>query len=482
MALYQFDITDFLNDKVDSGRLTKDIVLSSIDPTLTGITTHDDLVDIEFQYSLSSGEITTLDNIVATHSGQPLPPSQLDVFLDENAEVTITPSDSTSGITGEFTVMQTLINRRELFNDLENPIYDPAITPILGETGMLQDHSDKISNLENIHAKLGWHYQNIIQATYKQPDNLLIYYGWLNSFNFGVNAWTNEKVAQDMAKYSIVIFGDGIQDSGHGDYANTQVIIPRIKALNPNIKIFGYVTTNQSLANFQTKADGWETLEVDGIFMDESGYDYGTTTTNGRDAFNTKVDYVHELTYAKLCFVNAWNMDHIIGIVNDTSYPNTTWNPNVVASNVTYNDYYLLESFAVNSSAYATDYEVKTDWASRGNKAIGHRYTYGINIVGSCIIEDGHASSTDLFNFAFISAMEFSLDAFGSSDVFYGASSAITAFLTRPDVNGLGKAYELYPSVKVDVGDSDVYHRYVQFGKLSLDFSTGAQTSSITKF
>ena len=172
MALYQYDITDFLNDSVDLRKLTYEITLSDIDPTLTGITSHNDLVNIEFQYDLSSGEQTTLDGIVAAHDGQALPPSSLDTFLDENAEVTITPSDSTTSITGEFHIMQTLINRRELFNDLENPIYDPAVTPILGEDGTLQDHSDKIDNLENIHGKLNWHYQDIVKATYRKPDKI----------------------------------------------------------------------------------------------------------------------------------------------------------------------------------------------------------------------------------------------------------------------------------------------------------------------
>ncbi len=44
-------------------------------------------------------------------------------------------------------------------------------------------------------------------------------------------------------------------------------------------------------------------------------------------------------------------------------------------------DYYLLESLAVNSADYTNDYEVVSDWNIRGVKAIGHRYTYGINLV-----------------------------------------------------------------------------------------------------
>ena len=66
--------------------------------------------------------------------------------------------------------------------------------------------------------------QQIIKAGYQKPSNLLIYYGWINSFNSSVNSWTNEKVAQDMAKYDLIVLGDGVQDSGHGDYSNTEII------------------------------------------------------------------------------------------------------------------------------------------------------------------------------------------------------------------------------------------------------------------
>ena len=98
------------------------------------------------------------------------------------------------------------------------------------------------------------------------------------------------------------------------------------------------------------------------------------------------------------------------------------------------------------------------------------------------MIENDHASGGDLFNFAFISSLMWSLDGFGSSDQFYGASSAAVDYWSRPDVTGMGRVYSLNASVQNDVGDSDVYIRFLDFAKLLLDFSTGAQTSSITKF
>jgi len=557
---YQYDHTDFTTSSgvVNIDRLTAEIEASSIDDELESISDIDTTVTITFDAALSGAEETTLDNIVANHPGTPPVYTPGDDWEYWAADPIVT--DSRTSKQAKFSLMQSLINRRELFNDEDNPVYLPSHTPILGSGGWAEDHASRIGNLETIHGKLGWHEMEVAQALFYRPKDLLIYYGWLNSFNSATHGWNNENVAKEMSQYSLLVFGDGLQtllasgthtgsnnasvltdstkswttdehvgkkivnvtdgssgtitgntattvtcsgglsggtdndfDTGdsyrianHGDYANTVIIINRIKALNPCAKIFGYVTVNQSLSAFQGKVDDWDALGVHGIFLDEAGYDYGSTTTNGRDAFNTKVDYVHGKTNANLCFANAWNMDHIIGTANDVSYPNTTWNPDTNASNLTYNDWYLLESHAINTTAYTAStpdgYEAKADWAARGLKAQGHRATYGINLAGVGVISNGHGSAQDLFDFLFTSSMMWALDAIGSSDTSYGASSAAVTWWTRPDVSKMGPTYSLNCSVQVDASDSDVYWRYVQCGKFSLDFSSSAQDSDITKW
>jgi hypothetical protein len=351
----------------------------------------------------------------------------------------------------------------------------------------------RIDNLDNIHAKMGWHSQEVFKANYRHPKDLLIYYGWPNAFNSAINSWVNEKVAQNMAKYNLIVLGDGVQDPSHGDYANTQVIIPRIKALNPNALIFGYVTVNQTLSAFQTKTDQWETLQVHGIFMDEAGYDYGKT----RSEFNDRIDYVHGKTYAKLCFANAWNTDHILGTANDPSYPNTTYNSGVVESNLGINDWALLESFAINTQAYATagnGFEPKTQWAARGTKFMGLRATYGVNFAGVGIIDNGNVGGENLASFGFISALMWSLEGWGTSDDDYAASSAaVDWWAVRAEsatVNWWARpaplpsgVWSLNPSVQNDVGNNNLYHRYVGTfkgtSKLTLDFTDDAQKGTI---
>ena len=335
---YTYSITgDFPNQKVNADSLTIEIQDSSISSGVLqriNVVYESNQCRITFDNTLSGADETTLDGIVAAHQGNPPNYPHTEVFYWEQDPII---TDDTTGITGPFSVIQSLVNRRELINDTDNPLHVTGMQSILGPTGILQGHADKIDNMDAIHGVTGWHNQQVHQALHDQPDDMLIYYGWLNSFNSAEHGWNNEKVAQEMAKYRVLVFGDGIQNPSHGDYSNTQIIIPRIKALNPSALIFGYVTTDQALADFKTKSDQWNTLGVHGIFMDESGYDHGRT----RSEFNERVDYVHGLSSASIAFANAWNTDNILGTANDPSYPNSTYNNPLTESALTYNDWIL---------------------------------------------------------------------------------------------------------------------------------------------
>lgn len=378
--------------------------------------------------------------------------TELTSFLDTNALVT----DPSTGIKGPFLSMQVLQHRRALSGDSANPLDDGTVgvLPALGKGGWIND----------------W----IKQGCYRRPSDLLIYYGWPSAFNA---LGSNEAVAQAMAKYGLIVLGNGLENPAHGDYANTSAIITRVKALNPSALIFGYVSLNQAQNDFETKATQWNTLGVHGIFFDEAGYDYGKT----RAEFNTALDYVHALGSANKAFANAWNTDNILGTANDPSYPNTTFNPGEVESNLTQDDWVLLESLAVNTTAYSASdgYASKWDWSARVAKAISLRATYKVNFASVGIIADADANAQDLFDFAFVSALMASLEANGTSDTSYGSGSAKTSHLVRPDTTKVGTVWTRNASIQLDATDADVYLRYSEFAKLSLDFSDGAQASSI---
>jgi hypothetical protein len=342
------------------------------------------------------------------------------------------------------------------------------------------DHGNRIVNLETIHGKLGWHNQQVMEGTYTRPRDLMVFYGWPGGYN---QYWNNESVSKDMARYGLIVLGAGLQDPSHGDYANTCAIVARIKQLNPGCLIFGYITTKETLTNFQTKTGQWKTVGVHGIFMDEYGYDYSNT----RAQQNERVEHVHGQNM--VAFANCWNMDHALGTADDPSYPNSTHNPSAEESALNTNDWYLLESYLVNTTAYADQgppvnkgYEAKAQWAARVIKMIGLRATYGINVAAVGIIDSGEATGQAMFNFFFTGALMASLEGAGVSDTNYGATSGKGPWWVRPDVKGMGKVWTLNPSVQLDASDDDVYHRQSELARMTIDFSAEAETSSITKW
>jgi hypothetical protein len=224
-SVIRYGYCDFLNDYNPAIESIVDLNIDTIPPT--GVP--------NYYCKIVNGnfvEMTTEEKAaVDTAQLSPIIPShELTDFVNANACVT----DEATGIVGPFDLMQLMLLRKEFYNDSGSPLYTSNFTPVLGSSGWAEDHGNRINNLDTIHGKLGWHAQQIEETLYYKPKDLLIYYGWLNPFNSAINGWSNEKVAQDFAKYSVLVFGDGIQDPSHGDYSNTQVIISRVKALNPN--------------------------------------------------------------------------------------------------------------------------------------------------------------------------------------------------------------------------------------------------------
>jgi hypothetical protein len=67
---------DFPNHKVDSSRLTTEIQASEIATALDHIDTGGDNCDIWFKGTLTTNDISILNGVVASHSGEPLNPPQ----------------------------------------------------------------------------------------------------------------------------------------------------------------------------------------------------------------------------------------------------------------------------------------------------------------------------------------------------------------------------------------------------------------------
>lgn len=267
-------------------------------------------------------------------------------------------------------------------------------------------------------------------SAFALPDDMLIYYGYVNSFNSAVNGWSNDAVVTDIGShYKIVVLGDGVQSPSHPDYANASYIIAHLKSAYPTIKIFGYVDAAQALEDFQYKASEWDTLEVNGIFIDRAGYDFGKT----RHEMNQRVQFIHEMNFATKAFVNAWNIDHVLGTTNDPSYPNTTYNASAEAALLASNDYYLMESFVIVSGAY----DNLDTWLARGDKVKAKVAAYPIKVATVAIIDNTDAAGQVKFDLVYKGSYLFHTQASGSSDLLYGASTAQVKYWTRPTVSHL---------------------------------------------
>lgn len=73
MATYSYQISSFPNTRVNLDSLTNEIHISSISSVLEYINDYVTYVDILFSTTLSPGDETTLNNIVANHQGNVLP-------------------------------------------------------------------------------------------------------------------------------------------------------------------------------------------------------------------------------------------------------------------------------------------------------------------------------------------------------------------------------------------------------------------------
>lgn len=263
-------------------------------------------------------------------------------------------------------------------------------------------------------------------------DDMLVFYGYVNSFNSASNSWDNDLVTADIgSKYQKVVFGAGVADPSHPDYANASYIINKLKTDYPGIEIFGYVSANQSLQGFQAQASQWDTIGATGVFLDEYGYDFGVT----RQQQNERLLFVKQLNYATKAMVNCWNVNHALGISDDPAFPNTTYNPTLDASLLDANDWYMLESFVWNWTIpgyWTLDHEI-----DRLDKARLAKASYPINLTSITIIDEADPNAQIIFDKTYKFSHLGKLEAMGSADLSYGASSATTKYYVRPSVSHL---------------------------------------------
>jgi hypothetical protein len=137
----------------------------------------------------------------------------------------------------------------------------------------------------------------------------------------------------------------------------------------------------------------------------------------------------------------------------------------------------LLENFGVVNSTY----ESASQWKTRGDHAKSLQSSYPINLSSVSVIANTDGTAQNKFNFSRCASQVFNVDAHGSSDTYYGAGSASVTFWTRPDLTHLGQEQILRTEYAIST-DGNKYLRYLPSGRISLDFTSGSEVVTITKW
>jgi hypothetical protein len=154
----------------------------------------------------------------------------------------------------------------------------------------------------------------------------------------------------------------GCDQNAHIDHDDTKTIIKEL--IKRGTQVYGAVPIGGentasicpnrplSIAEIKSWIDRWVAMEVTGVFLDEAGYDFGTT----RKRQSEIIEYAHATKKVPV-FVNAWRPedifdDKVVGKVKYVGRLATKWskkpmNPNGAGTLLGRGDIFLHESFQV---------------------------------------------------------------------------------------------------------------------------------------
>lgn len=192
---------------------------------------------------------------------------------------------------------------------------------------------------------------------------LLIYYGFPIAYK---GLWVRNAVISEIAaNFTHWVVGHTYQEPTHESYADTVAIVQGVRALG--VKVYGYIPLGVSSYNYtqnqmRTHTDQWAAIGVDGIFLDEFGFDYGNTRARQKAI----VDYVHSKSLVVVA--NAWTVyDFSADNISELPFPSNDWrytnyatgNPANIALTRLPTDVYLVENFCFDNTAPGNMFDVQ---------------------------------------------------------------------------------------------------------------------------
>lgn len=298
-----------------------------------------------------------------------------------------------------------------------------------------------------------------------QPKRFAIYYGYPSLINGSQG--DIDKAVEAFSRYSLVVLGDGLEFAdtvtdrkppgvGSREHALTREIIRRFK--EGGTRFYGYIaignTQRLSLEEIEHRIRLWADMGVEGIFLDEAGYDYGVT----RERQNSVIAAVHKLNLR--VFINAFNPDDVFS--SDPVALNSVGggNPLGLQSLLGRCDIYLLESFQIVRGSY----EETELWQTRARKATKYRELLGTKIYA--VATSGVNFFLEQMEYAWWGALLWGLDGFACGEHDYAASS-ILPYRPLKNVEGLGSRY-----IQPVSEDRGVFTRRTDTGRIYVDTLT----------
>ena len=222
------------------------------------------------------------------------------------------------------------------------------------------------------------------------PGDLLIYYGYPSLIN---QAASVSAATAQFVPYEFVVLGAGLEEASHDDHANTQAIVTA--PATDSTKFFGYVdlgvsTNNFSIGVLQAKIDNWAATGVNGIFLDDYGYDFGVTRTRQ----NAVVDYAHGRGLPVVA--NGFFINEVFGSAVDA-----TFNPSGSVTHLAASDYYLSESYQIAEGSYVSE----PVWRAKSDALAAVRATLPIQVLAVTTDDSANVFDQAQFDFAWYSGL-----------------------------------------------------------------------------
>ncbi len=291
-----------------------------------------------------------------------------------------------------------------------------------------------------------------------RPKGLLIYYGYPTSINA---TWSVPAAAQEFGRYDLVVWGDGLDSPEHPDHANAVAIVAH--AATAATRIFGYVdlgvsTQNLPMSEIQARIARWDAMGVNGVLLDDFGYDFGTD----RDRQNAAVDHAHTCGLAVIA--NAFRPEDTFGSAADPVH-----NPSGAGTSLGPADFYLYESHGVRLG----EFEDAAGWRNRSDALEAFRQSLGFRVLSitTTATAGPQAYVESAFFYAWHAALLSGHEATGWGEFgfsAYGASNGLAPFRTRPTL-APGTAF-----VSPLMHAGSFHTRHTDLGRIELD--TAAHT------